>query len=294
MHALVKAALLCAAFSFCLGGTPRLGSRAFVLFKNLPNPKQQQQNHQQQQQQAQQVQANGYGPAMVPSVYPVNPMFPRGPVFPHPPPFLQHVHPFLPYGPHMQPIQPIQMFPIHGPGLIQAPMSLPPPVHPLVTPIQIHTLAGNTGGNVATGLAATLPTSLANAISGGGTISAGPTYLIQELRHHNTPSSSTKSQTNPTPGSSNLNNQPPEKILFLKDIKAFSAPIPAAKNKKLLLPTQQDSFKNLGPEILPPIVLNANTLAQLGLGGLSGPVTGGLLPDGGPDGLHLKGGNAIW
>lgn len=291
MHALAKAALLSAAFSFCLGGTPRLGSRALVLFKNLPNQKQPQHNHQQQQQQ---VLNNGFGPAMVPSVYPVNPMFPRGPVFPHPPPFLQHVHPFLPYGPHMQPIQPIQMFPIHGPGIIQAPIPLPPPVHPMITPIQIHSLAGNTGGNVATGLAATLPTSLASAISGGGTISAGPTYLIQELRHHNTPSSSTKSQTSHSTSGSNLNTQQPEKILFLKDLKSFSTPIPAAKNKKIVLPTPQDSFKNLGPEILPPIVLNANTLAQLGLGGLSGPITGGLLPDVGQDGLHLKGGNAIW
>lgn len=291
MHALVKAALLCSTFSLCLGGTPRLGSRALVLFKNLPNQKQPQQNHQQQQQQAP---PNGYGHAMIPPVYPMSPMFPRGPVFPHPPPFMQHVHPFLPYGPHMQPIQPIQMFPIHGPGIMQAPMPLPPPVHPLVTPIQIHSLAGNAGGNVAAGLAATLPTSLANAIAGGGTISAGPTYLIQELRHHNTPSGSTKSQANHSPGSSNLNTQSAEKILFLKDLKAFNAPLPAAKNKKLMLPTPQDSFKNFGPEILPPIVLNANTLAQLGFGGLSGQVTGGLLHDGGPDGLHLKGGNAIW
>ncbi|KAL1440802.1 hypothetical protein MTO96_009102 [Rhipicephalus appendiculatus] len=104
---------------------------------------------------------------------------------------------------------------------------------------------------------------------------------------------STKGQTSHSPGGSSLNTQQPEKILFLKDIKAFSAPM-AAKNKKLVLPTPQDSFKNLGPEILPPIVLNANTLAQLGLGGLSGPVTGGLLHDAGQDGLHLKGGNAIW
>ncbi|KAL3177091.1 hypothetical protein MRX96_009795 [Rhipicephalus microplus] len=52
--------------------------------------------------------------------------------------------------------------------------------------------------------------------------------------------------------------------------------------------------KTLDPRSYPPIVLNANTLAQLGLGGLSGPITGGLLPDAGQDGLHLKGGNAIW
>ncbi|KAK8784811.1 hypothetical protein V5799_008821 [Amblyomma americanum] len=222
-------------------------------------------------------------------------MLERGPVFPPPPPYLQPMHPFLPYGPHMQPIQPIQMFPIHGPGLLQAPVPLPGPLHPMVTPIQIHSLAGNPGGNVAAGLAATLPVNLANAIAGGGTISAGPTYLIQELRHHNSPSTTTKSQSSSNSGSSNLNLQSPEKILFLKDLKSFSGPAPAAKNnKKLVLPTPQDSFKNLGPEILPPIVLNANTLAQLGLGGLSGPVTGGFLPDGGPDTLPLKGGNAIW
>ncbi|XP_077555876.1 uncharacterized protein LOC144170143 [Haemaphysalis longicornis] len=288
MHALAKTALVCATLGLSLAGTPRLGSRALVLFKNLPTQK-----HPQQNQQAQ-VPANGYPPHLIHPMYPVNPMYPRGPIFPPPPPYLQPMHPFLPYGPHMQPIQPIQMFPIHGPGFLQGPVPLPHPVHPMVTPFQIHSLAGNPGGNLAAGLAATLPASLANTIAGGGSISAGPTYLIQELRHHNTPSSA-KSQPTTNTGNSNVNVQPPEKILFLKDLKAFnSLPSSTKNNKKLVLPTPQDSMKGLGPEILPPIVLNANTLAQLGLGGLSGPVTGGLLPDIGPEGLHIKGGNAIW
>lgn len=214
-------------------------------------------------------------------------MFQRGPLFPPPPPYLHPLPPYLPFGPGLQPLH---VFPLHGHGPLHPTIQMPFPAaqvaQPMVTPVQLHTYGGGSGGLLGG--------------SGGGSVSAGPTYLIQELRHHNNPVS-TKNV------GSGSGHQSSEKVLLLKDFKDFKAyGTPVLKNKKVISQSSQtDSLKGLGTELLPPIVLNANTLAQLGLtgnlggagglSGLSGSLTGGLGPGGSiQDTLLFKGGNAIW
>ncbi|KAH7986518.1 hypothetical protein HPB52_024897 [Rhipicephalus sanguineus] len=168
---------------------------------------------------------------MVPSVYPVNPMFLQGPGVPS-----------------------SASFPAARPSIPALRTT-----HAADSPIQI-------------------------AISGGGTISAGPTYLIQELRHHNTPSSSTKGQNNHSPGGSNLNTQQPEKILFLKTLRHLARPFRRLRTRNFCCRLRKTRSRTSAPRSYPPLCSMPIRLLTRS-GGLSGPVTGGLLPDGGQDGL---------
>ncbi|EEC12742.1 hypothetical protein IscW_ISCW020235 [Ixodes scapularis] len=108
----------------------------------------------------------------------------------------------------------------------------------MVTPVHIHTFGG---GNVGTNLAS----SLTGGSSGGTSVSAGPTYLIQELRHHNTPAS-TKSHSGGGGGSGHS----AEKLVLLKDfkdLKAFGAGTPILKTKKVIAQnSHSDNLKGLG------------------------------------------------
>ncbi|CAN7991793.1 unnamed protein product, partial [Ixodes hexagonus] len=112
----------------------------------------------------------------------------------------------------------------------------------MVTPVHIHTFGG---GNVGTNLAS----SLTGGSGGGTSVSAGPTYLIQELRHHNTPAA-TKSHNSGHSGGGGSSGHSSEKLLLLKDfkdLKAYGAGTPILKTKKVISQnTQSDSLKGLG------------------------------------------------